>query len=52
MIVVPIVIETLAAITTQFEKYVNEVRIEMRVEHVQKTALFGTARVLRLVIGS
>ena len=30
----------------------NQVGIEMLVEHVQKTALLGTARVLRLVLGS
>ena len=50
--VIPIVIGTLGVITTQFEKYVKEVGIEMHVEHVQKTALLGTARVLRLVLGS
>ena len=47
-----IVIGTLGAIKAWFEKYLKEVGIEMRVEHVQKTALLGTARVLRLVLGS
>ena len=50
--VIPIVIGTLGAITTRFEKNVKEVGIEMRVEHVQKTALLGTARVLRLILRS
>ena len=50
--VIPIVIGTLGAITTRFEKYVKEVAIEMCIEHVQKTALLGTAIVLRLVLGS
>ena len=50
--VIPIVVGALGAITTRFKKFVREVGIEMRVEHVQKTALLGTARVLRLVIGS
>ena len=50
--VIPIVIGTLGAITTRFEKYVKEVGIELRVKHVQKTALLGTARVLRLILGS
>ena len=52
MTVIPIVIGTLEAITTRYEKYVKEVGIEMRVEHVQKAALLGTARVLRLILGS
>ena len=43
--VIPIVIGTLGAITTRFEKCVREVGIEMRVGHVQKTVLLGTAGV-------
>ena len=50
--VIPIVVGTLGAITTRFEKCVKEVGIEMCVKHLQKTALLGTARVLRLVLGS
>ena len=50
--VIPIVIGALGAITTRFEKFVMEAGIELRVEHVQKTALLGTARILRLVLGS
>ena len=50
--VIPIVTGTLGKITTRIEKYVREVGIEMRVEHVQETALFRTARVLRSVLGS
>ena len=49
--VIPIVAGTLRVITRS-EKYVKEVGIEMRVEHMQKTALLWTARVLRLVLGS
>ena len=49
--VIPILIGTLGAIITWFEKFVKEVGIEMRVEHMQKTALLGTVRVLRLVLG-
>ena len=43
--IIPIVIGTLGAITIRFEKYVKDVGIEMRVEHVQMTALLGTAKV-------
>ena len=41
--VIPIVVGALGAITTRFKKFVREVGIEMRVEHVQKTALLGIA---------
>ena len=50
--VIPIVVESLRAITTRFEKCMKEVGIEMYVEHVQKTALLGTATLLRLILGS
>ena len=50
--VIPIVVGALGLIITRFDKSVEEVEIEMRVEYVQKTALLGTARVLRLVLGS
>ena len=49
--VIPIVVGALGAITTRIKKCVKEVGIEMCVEHEQKTALLGTARVLRLVFG-
>ena len=48
--VIPTVVGALGAITTQFEKCVKEVGIETLVEHVQKIALLGTAKVLRLVL--
>ena len=48
--VILIVVGTLGAITWFDEMW--EVGKEMRVEHVQKTALLGTERVLRLVLGS
>ena len=41
----------LGAISTGFEKYTAAIRIEMRVQHAQKTASLGTARILRLVLG-
>ena len=50
--VIPIVVGALGAISNRFEKFVKEVGIHIRVEHVQKTALLGTARILRLVLGS
>ena len=50
--VIPIVVGALGAISNQFEKFVMEVAVHIRVKHVQKTALLGTARILRLVLGS
>ena len=49
---IPIVVGTLGAITTRFGKFVMEAGIELRVEHVHKTALLATARILRVVFGS
>ena len=49
--VIPIVVGALGAIT-RFEKSIMEAGIQLRVEHVHKTALLGTARILRLVLGS
>ena len=49
--VIPIVIDALGIISTAFEKYIAAIGIENRVEHAQKTALLGTARILRLVLG-
>ena len=50
--VIPIVVGALGAISNRFEKFVMEVGIDIRAEHVQKTALLGSARILRLVLGS
>ena len=51
VIVIPVVVGALGAISTGFEKYIEAIEIEMRVEHAQKAALLGAARILRLVLG-
>ena len=51
VIVIPVVVGVLGAISAGFEKYIAAIVIEMRVERTQKTALLGTARILRLVLG-
>ena len=51
VIVIPVVVGGLGAISTGFEKYIASIGIEMKVEHPQKAALLGTARILRLVLG-
>ena len=50
--IIPVVVGALGAITNLFGKCMQEIGIDIRIEHVQKTALLGTARVLRLVLGS
>ena len=50
VMVIPVVVGALDAKSTGFEKYIAAIEIEMRVEHVQKTALLGTARILRQVL--
>ena len=51
VIVIPVVVGALGAISNGFEKYIATIGIEMTVEHAQKTALLRTAKVLRLVLG-
>ena len=51
VIVIPVVVRALGAISTDFEKYIAAIGIEMRVEYARETALLETARFLRLVLG-
>ena len=51
VIVIPVVVRALGPISTDFEKYIAAIGIEMRVEHARETALLETARFLRLVLG-
>ena len=51
-IVIPVVVGALATISTGFKNYVTAIGSEMKVEHAQKTALLGTAKILRLALGS
>ena len=50
VVLIPIVIGALATITTKFDKYIESLGIEIRIEHVQKSALLGTARIIRKVL--
>uniref|UniRef100_A0A1X7T5M9 Uncharacterized protein n=1 Tax=Amphimedon queenslandica TaxID=400682 RepID=A0A1X7T5M9_AMPQE len=45
--VVPVVVGALGAVTNNFERWIKKLGIKVRVEHLQKTALLGTARILR-----
>ena len=51
VIVIPLVVGALGAISADFEKYVAAIGIDMKVEHAQKTTLLETTRILRLVLG-
>ena len=51
LIVIPVVVDPLGAISTGFEKYIAAIVIDMRIEQAQKTGLLGTARILKLVLG-
>ena len=50
-IVISVVVGALGAILTGFEKYMTAIGTKMRVEHAQKIAFLGTARILRLLLG-
>ena len=47
--VIPILVGALGTITTKFEKYIESLGIEIRTEHVQRSALIGTARIIRKI---
>ena len=48
--VVPIVIGALRAVSEMFEKYMGKLDVTIRLEEIQKTALLGTAGLLRRVL--
>ena len=50
IVVIPIVVGVLGTITTKFEKYIESLKVEIRIEHVQKSALLGTTRITRKVL--
>ena len=52
VVVIPIVVGALRTITTKFEKYIESLGIEVKIEHVQKSALLGTATIIRKVLSS
>ena len=47
---IPIVVGALGTITTKFEKYIESLGIEIRIEHVPKSALLGAARIIRKLL--
>ena len=47
---IPIVVGALGTITKKFEKYIESLGIETRIEHVLKPALLGTAGIMQKVL--
>ena len=50
VIVVPVVIWALGAVSVNFREYMKRIGVKVRLEVVQKTALLGTAKILRKVL--
>ena len=50
VIVVPVVIEALGAVSVNFKEYMKRIGANVRLEFIQKRALLGTARILKKVL--
>ena len=50
VIVVPVVIGALGAVSVNFKEYIKRIGAKVRLEVIQKTALLGTAKILRKVL--
>ena len=50
IVVISVVLGALETLSITFEKYVESLGIEIRIEHVQKSALLGTARIITKVL--
>ena len=49
VIVVPAVIGAVGAVSVNFKEYMKRMGVNVRLEVIQKTALLGTAKILRKV---
>ena len=49
-VVIPIAVWALETISTKFEKYIERLGIEIRMEHVHKSALLRTTGIIRKVL--
>ena len=48
--VIPVMTGALGAISYKFDKHTEEIGLQIRLKVMQKTALLGTARILRNVL--
>ena len=49
-VVIPVVIVALGAVSLDFKRHMEKLEVEARLEYLQKTALLGTASILRKVL--
>ena len=50
VIVVSVVIEALGALSVNFKEYMKPIGVKVRLDVIVKTALLGTAKILRKVL--
>ena len=50
VIVVPVVIGALGAVLVNCKEYMKRIGVNVKLEVIQKTALLGTAKILRKVL--
>ena len=50
VIVIPVFVAALRAVSKEFDKRMEKIGMNLRVGHVQKTAFFGTGRILRKML--
>ena len=48
VVVVPLVIGALGAVSVNFKEYMKRIGVKVRLEVIQKIALLGTAKILRI----
>ena len=48
--VIPVVVGALGAVTKRLENWIRRIGLKTKVSHIQKTALLGSARILRKVL--
>ena len=52
VVVIPIAVGALGTITTMLKKKIESLAIEIRIEHAQKSAFLGKARITRKLLSS
>ena len=50
VIVIPVVIGALGAVSVNFKEHMKRIGVNVKLEVIQKTALLGTAKILRKVL--
>ena len=48
--VTPVAVGTLGTITKYLDKWIEKIGTNVKAEHIQKTAILGTTRILRKVL--